>query len=314
MNNDIQCRKWIFVINNPANYGINHNLISEKLKSLKSLSYYCISDEMGTCYHTHIFTYFKNPVRFSTLKNLFPQAYLEPAKGTALQNRQYIFKENCSDKAKEQTNLPETHEEFGEMPIEKQGKRSDLEQLYELIENGCSKKGIFDINASYIRHFDLIDKVHDFVSAEKFKSEHPDGIVDREVYYVFGDTGTGKTSGILKRHGIDNVYRVTNYKNPFDGYSGQDVLVFEEFNSSLPIEDMLKYLDRYIDELPCRYVRKLGQYSIVYIVSNLSLSEQYVCEQKLHRKTWEAFTRRIYEVQHYIKGSNVKISLPKDYL
>jgi len=79
---------------------------------------------------------------------------------------------------------------------------------------------------------------------------------DLEVTYVWGDTGTGKTRGIMEKYGYDKVYRVTDYSHPFDGYMGQDVILFEEFRSSLHLGDMLKYLDGYPVVLPCRYANK----------------------------------------------------------
>ena len=53
---------------------------------------------------------------------------------------------------------------------------------------------------------------------------------------------------------------MTNYRATrgisFDGYHGQDVLVFEEFSSQIPIEDMLNYLDIYPLSLPARTMTK----------------------------------------------------------
>ena len=48
---------------------------------------------------------------------------------------------------------------------------------------------------------------------------------------------------------------LTDYEHPFDGYRSTEhsVLVFEEFRSSLRIQDMLNYLDGYPCELKARY-------------------------------------------------------------
>ena len=88
-------------------------------------------------------------------------------------------------------------------------------------------------------------------------------------------------------------YRVTNYDHPFDDYKGQDVILFEEFRSSLPIQDMLKYLDGYPLMLPCRYSNKAACFTKVYLVSNIPLSAQYPNVQVSDPETYRAFCRRI---------------------
>ena len=79
----------------------------------------------------------------------------------------------------------------------------------------------------------------------------------------------------MDRYGDGNVYRVTNYKHPFDGYKGEPVILFDEFRSSLPLPDMLNYLDVYPLMLPSRYADRVACYTRVFIVSNIPLEEQY---------------------------------------
>ena len=55
---DIQCRRWMLTINNPLNYGFDHARIKEELKKIKSVTYWCMSDEIGLKeqkHHTHIY-------------------------------------------------------------------------------------------------------------------------------------------------------------------------------------------------------------------------------------------------------------------
>ena len=69
-----------------------------------------------------------------------------------------------------------------------------------------------------------------------------------------------------------DVCRITNYGSKrginFDGYSAQDVLVFEEFASQIPVEDMLSYLDIYPVYLPARYSDRVACYTQVYITTH----------------------------------------------
>lgn len=119
------------------------------------------------------------------------------------------------------------------------------------------------------------------------------------VTYLYGATGVGKTRGVLEAADDPTlVYRVSNYQNPFDGYCGQDIILFEEFRSSLPVEKMLIYLDGYYCALPCRYADKMANWTQVFIVSNIPLTEQYSLIQENHPETYEALERRVDKVTH----------------
>ena len=100
-----------------------------------------------------------------------------------------------------------------------------------------------------------------------------------------------------------DVCRITNYGSKrginFDGYSAQDVLVFEEFASQIPVEDMLSYLDIYPVYLPARYSDRVACYTQVYITSNIPLEQQYTDVQWERWETWKAFLRRIGKVVEY---------------
>lgn len=120
-----------------------------------------------------------------------------------------------------------------------------------------------------------------------------------EVCYISGHTGTGKTRGVLEAHNFIDVYRITDYKNPFDGYRCQPVIAFDEFRSSLRLKEMLLYCDIYPLELPSRYANKYACYNKVYIISNWALERQYPEAQREDRESWEAFLRRIHKVITY---------------
>ena len=135
-----------------------------------------------------------------------------------------------------------------------------------------------------------------------------------EVTYIFGGTEKGKTRYVMEKYGYKNVFRVTKNDpktghTAFDGYRGQDVIVFEEFRSSFKIEEMLNYLDGYPLMLPSRYFDKEAAYTKVYIVTNWSLEQQYKNIQTEHPSTWKAFNRRIHNIynfdgnrEHNLKG------------
>jgi len=299
-----QSRKWQITINNPIEHGFNHDRIKEELTGLRTLFYWCMCDEIGETgtYHTHLYIALANGVRFNTLKNKFPPAHFELTHGTSQQNRDYVRKEGKWQKdKKKETNLVDTFDEYGEMPIERQGVRNDLADLYDQIKSGKTNAEIIESNPEYMFNIDKIERARQTIREDQYKNTFR----TMEVTYIFGPTGTGKTRSVMEKYGYENVFRVTDYEHPFDSYKGQEIIVFEEFRSSLKIQDMLNYLDGYPLELPCRYSNKIACFTQVYLISNIDLAEQYSSVQEEHSETWQAFLRRIRTVKIYSKESKI---------
>lgn len=308
MSKDTRSRKWQITINNPLDKGFNHQKIQEELTDLKSCVYWCLCDEVGEngTYHTHVYVACENAVRFSTMQKKFDGAHFEMAKGTSQQNKDYIKKEGKweNDKKKE-TNLLETFEEFGEMPIERQGQRNDLNDLYDMIKHGYSNFQILEENPSYMLQIDKLERVRQIYKEELYKNTFR----QLSTTYIFGTTGSGKTRFIMETYGYENVYRITDYEHPFDSYKGQDIIMFEEFRSDLKISDMLKYLDGYPVELPCRYNNKVACFTKIYIITNIPLKEQYRYVQEEQKETWRAFLRRINEVLYFTNDTIIPLKV-----
>jgi len=292
MNEDLRSRKWQVTLNNPVEHNQSHDFLKEVLAQFKGCVYWVLSDEIGEqgTYHTHIYFVCANAVKFSVVHNRFPGAHLEIANGTSAENRDYIFKLGKWSKSKKaETNLEDTHEEFGEVPLERQGARNDIADLYDSIKDGLSDYEIIEANPSYMGKLEQIEKVRQILNYNRFKSVFR----SLEVTYLYGTPGSGKTRSVMEKYGYENVFRVTDYVHPFDSYRSQDVVIFEEFRSSLKIQDMLNYLDGYPVELPCRYNNKIACFTKVFIISNLDFNQQYAEIQHQFPTTWKAFCRRI---------------------
>jgi len=150
-----------------------------------------------------------------------------------------------------------------------------------------------------------IKTAHDLLLRE-YKFDNTFRILD--VAYIYGQTEKGKTKFVMEKYGYRNVYRVTKYDHTaFDGYRGQDVVVFEEFRSSFKIEDMLNYLDGYPLMLPSRYNDKEARYTKVYITTNWTLGQQYKNVQAEHPTTWAAFLRRIHKVYNFDLSKDIPV-------
>lgn len=306
-----QSRKWLMTINNPIDKGWTHEKLKSELQKMPSIIYWCLADEENETYHTHIYIAMDNQIRRRTLEKKFIGGHFDKPNGTSEQNRNYVFKEGAKfnkdtetgtynyidskGKLHTGTHYDATNEEWGELPHEKQGKRTDITLLYEMIKDGLSNYEIMEQNPKYMLHMDKVEKARQSIREEEYK----DIWRELEVTYVYGCTGTGKTRGVMEEYGYSNVYRVTDYDHPFDSYKGQDVIVFEEFRSSLKIDDMLKYLDGYPVELPARYMNRTACFTKVYLISNIDIREQFPNVQREQRETWNALLRRIQNIKVY---------------
>lgn len=311
---DTRSRKWQLTINNPTEHNLEHNTIKEYLSNLDNLIYWCMCDEIGgkeKTYHTHVYIHLKNAIRFSTLKSMFTTAHIEKANGTAIQNKDYILKQGkYADTEKESTNLKDTFEEMGIVPEESQGKRTDLIEIFEMAKDGIKTVDILSEYPSALLYIDKIEKVRTEIQREKFKNTFR----KLDVTYIYGKTGAGKTRYVMDSFGYENVYRVTDYKNMFDSYSMQDVIIFEEFRSSVHVKDMLSYLDGYPIDLPCRYSNKVACFTKVFIISNIDLLAQYTDIQRKEVETYRAFLRRINKIIYFDYSQKEEFESVNSYL
>jgi hypothetical protein len=313
-NKNPQGRKWQITINNPIEHDFTHERLKSELDKFKSAIYWCMSDEQGIeeqTHHTHIFLMCSSPIRFSTLKIYFTTAHLERANGTAQENRDYIAKSGkWADSEKAETLVEGTFEEWGEMPVERQGSFSIESVILERIQNGSS-------NAEILLEFpDCLRMIHqiEFVRQTLITEENRNKWRTLETVYIFGSTGVGKTRSVMESHGYANVYAVNDYKHPFDGYKGESVLLFDEFHSGIRIQDMNNYLDGYPITLPARYSNKQACYERVYIISNLDLLYQYKHEQTHQPEVWAAFLRRIHKVIYFMPDGTRREYTTADYI
>lgn len=313
---DSQSRKWMITINNPLDKGFSHDKIKEVLSTIRNLDYWALCDEIGNekhTLHTHIIIHRGGALRFSTLQKMFPPgSQLDNLRGTMQQARDYIRKEGkYKGSNKEETNLKNTFEESGIVPDEKQGQRSDLIALYDMIKDGKTNYEILEDNPNYMMQLEKVERCREILRYEEFKNT----VREMHVEYWYGDPGSGKTSGVYALYGgFDKVYRVTDCRNPWDGYKGQDVILFDDFREyDFDISLLLKWLDIYPLELPCRYNNKQACYTKVYFTSNVSFDKLFKDVQDKDSKTWEAFCRRFSVIKEFYKGSVFEYKGYTDY-
>lgn len=306
-----QARKYLITQNNPTDYGYNSteeflNIANE----LSGLMYGCVSEEIGNktkTTHYHCGLTYKNPKNWQTIKNLYPNADIESARGTCQQIRDYVFKEGkWKGTDKEDTRIDGTQVEIGEMPPERESYDPKSALLLKLIQDGSSDYEILTGYPEYMFDLSTIQRVR----LTLLQAEYEDKWRDVYAFYIHGAPGLGKTRLIMDGFGYKNVFRVTDTLHPWDTYQCEDVVVFEEFASSFKIQDMNNYLDSYPLKLPARYSDKTACYTKVFVISNLPLKKQYpniqAEEDRTSKDTYRAFLRRFKGVIEFLDEFNLE--------
>lgn len=295
-------RKYQLTINNPVDHGFDHDIIKHNIEELSGCLYWCMCDEIGeqNTPHTHVYMAFQNAKEFSSIQRRFYGSHIEFARGSHQENRDYIRKEGkWLDDSKHETNLSDTFEESGELPDEPSRNAKQSEAIVSMISDGASNAAILREFPSAYTHLTRIDQTRQTLLEERYRKEF------RQLFvcYIYGQAGVGKTSYVMGKHGYENVYRVTDYEHPFDSYAGEEVLLLDEFRSSLQFSLMLNVLDGYPLMLPCRYTNRVACYTKVYIISNIPLEKQYPNIQFDEPDSYQAFLRRINDVQNFLADS-----------
>lgn len=177
-----------------------------------------------------------------------------------------------------------------------------------MIKEGCTNTEIIS------KYPSCYNKIHHIEKQDRnLKRNYSESVRLLETAYIYGAPGTGKTRSVMDEYGYKNVYRVTDYKHPFDNYKGEDIVLFDEFNGQIEFESLLNYLDIYPLSLPCRYSDKTACYTKVFIISNIPLEEQYQYIQITRPQQWNALIRRINRISEYLRSGEIIEFFPSQF-
>lgn len=309
---DTSSRSWFVVLPNPTEHYKELENKSEKdiceflakkwLDGGKNRSgawLYCVSAD--GLHHVHIVLESKQPSRFSAVKKAYDKAHIEPTQGNKEQVEDYI---NKRGKFEEKGEKILYKYQVGEL-IGKQGKRSDLANIKELIESGLTPTQIREQNPDNYRLSEHIDKMF-----FDYKLANTACIRDVKVYWHFGETATGKSYECFKHmqeKGRDKVYFCSGeQKNPFDCYQAQEEIWIDELRETsqyFNFPTLLSVCDKYTAPLSARYCDKLQLWNEVHITSPLLPAEVFPYGRDKHDKLQQLNRRITAYIYHYIDSS-----------
>jgi len=258
-----------------------------------SFRYCCYQREVcPTTNREHIQGYvmFAKRVSLAFLKKLDGTAHFEPRRGTHEQAKDYCSKEDTRKPGCEPV-------ESGDPP--KPGKRTDLHDVADAITAGSSIRDLC------VNHTPAMIKYSKGVQYVKMMIT-PRRRWDMDVIVIYGPTGLGKSQ--LADEIAPDAYRVplAADKNTlwFDGYSGEDDVIIEEFEGYRCTYSFLKeFLDRY----PCMVPTKGGHANFsskrVILTSNTDPQFWYKWNEKRQYAPLERRFTRVLEFtadHHYI--------------
>lgn len=285
-----QSRRFILTINNPTETDEEMDLY---LKSVEHIKYFIFQREKGhecETEHFQMYLVFSIGKRFSTLKKLFPRAHFEACKGTNVQCRDY-----CS-KSDTRVSGPYEYGEFAE-----QRSRTDLKSFLELIKTGATNELLLELYPMmYVKYRNLIQTIRQDSLKNDLKNKIKE---DFTCIYIYGSSGVGKTRSLFEKYGNSGAFFVSDYEShPFDEYENQDVMVFDEYRSQFNLSIFLKLSDIYPVTLSCRYNNKVGNYTKLFVLSNIPMEAQYKWQKTNDYASYKGFPRRFHYVLRYTEN------------
>ena len=115
-----------------------------------------------------------------------------------------------------------------------------------------------------------------------------------------GRDRSGKTTTVinfLEAHGI--TYFVKPPGMWFDGYTGEDVIVMDDYDNDMPLKDFLRVTNPRPPPLPVKGGFATNVCKKIIMTSNLPPEEQYHKVKDEQPSRWAAFRRRLDPCIHY---------------
>jgi len=289
MTTNTRVSNWVFTLNNYTQVNVEHLMQRDKGED-KSWNYIIFGYEVGEEQTPHLQGYveFGDCLTMGQAKKRLgdPRFHLEPRRGTQEQAVEYCKKDG------------DIFEDGVKATCKKAGQshKNKALQYMDLIKQGRIAEIASDPDCSY----NILKHVKDMAVLLE-EPRKPDE--DIEVRWYWGPTGTGKTRRAwyeANKSGKRVYVKSTNTKW-FDGYDGEEVIIFDDLRSSwFEYSYLLKLLDRYPTQVECKGGSRQWKATTIYVTSCFKPDEMYsgMQERDHERDAIAQLVRRVHTTQH----------------
>lgn len=266
----------------------------------------CIS--ASGCYHAHG-SFYGNLTTLGNVSKIMFDSHIEPQMGGKKELKSYLLKQPPYDEKGEKVLYTEGLENIQD----NKGKRSDLDDIAELLDRGMTPTEIMEEKFSYRKY----DKMIKSAFIDKRIKETP---LIKEMYneWHVGASGSGKTYyyyQLCEKYSPESIYMATDFESGgFDFYIEQGappILFMDEFKGNMRFGQLLTILDKYSrTQTHCRYANTYNLWTSCIITSIFPPDEVYslmVDEDKKSRDKIDQLLRRLdVIVYHYVQDGEYK--------
>lgn len=234
-------RSWCFTLNN---YDKADELIVQSIQS-KYLVYGREVGESGTP-HLQGTIIFDNAIAFKSMSKKIPRAHLEVTKDI--------------DASIEYCKKDKDIYEHGDKP--KQGKRTDIEEVIEELDNGANMRTIVR-RAKSIQSIKVAEVYLKYY--EKPRNTKPN------ITWLYGATGVGKSKKAFEDLELiddEEIYVAMSTGRWFEGYDGHTKVLIDDMRKDfMKFHELLRLLDRYPMRIECKGGSRQFVATNIYITS-----------------------------------------------
>ena len=290
---------WCFTINNP---NITKERLMDEISEL--CKYLIVANEVGESGTPHFQGYLelKSKKRFAQVKTMFLPLvpHLEGRRGTSQQAADYCKKDG-------------DFIEYGQMAVTRQGKRSDLEELTDMI---VAKQNMRDVAlaapATWVRNYRGLAALQELVADPPLMVKP-----DFELHLYYGRTGTGKTWKAL--HDNPGIFKKPVGKGLwFDGLKNHHTSVLiDECNGQFPLDVFLQITDKYICQVEIKGGHTFLEATKMVLTTNIHPATWYKDSQGTpyggREENGRALFRRFTKILWFLTRDDVREISEKDH-
>lgn len=258
-------------------------------KKLPKNGRYAVVGEEGTdegqTPHLQGYIEFTQPQRLRAVQKwLKAKAHVEKRKKTREAARTYCMKEGH-------------YKELGEWLSGGRGTRTDIVALAVAARdpNRTIVSIADEFPAEYLKYWKAVKHVRQLGAVDK-----PPIRVALEVHLYEGKPGSGKTRKAYEDH--PDLYAVPIGKDLwFDNYTGEEVVLLDDFSGQMKLTDCLRLLDKFPIQVPCKGSFVWFKPMLIIITTNVPYDRWY--DYMTRQDSLEAMRRRLTHFWRFVEGN-----------